>query len=365
MALHVTLGDEVPYWPGNLQPTGMQPADARQVSDGWQLDSMLSLNIEQLTVEYRMRRTRKSVLAIEDVSFGVERGEFVAIVGPSGCGKTTILNAIAGLLPERRGRVYCSGQEVNGPGRERAMVFQTPALLPWRTVLRNVGYGLELQGLGIREAGRVAQGYIELVGLCFARQLLAGQRGPALSGEDRLTPLVELLGNRQVSGLILEGADTNEGKALAGLLKRLERPAQALLEQRGLWWPRKKALPRLHLFFLSGNEAFVALADPANSAPWPMGVQRLRMPPGAPSRSTLKLEEALLRFLTPEEQGRRLAPGLRAVDLGAAPGGWTWQFVRRSIRVTAVDNGPLDPRLLDSGIVDHRREDGRSIAHFP
>ena len=165
MALHVTLGDEVPYWPGYLQPTGMLTADVRQASYGWRLDSMLSLNIEQLTVEYRMRRTRKSVLAVKDVSFGVERGEFAAIVGPSGCGKTTILNAIAGLLPEKRGRVYCSGQEVNGPGRERAMVFQTPALLPWRTVLRNVCYGLELQGLGTREAGRLAQGYIELVGL--------------------------------------------------------------------------------------------------------------------------------------------------------------------------------------------------------
>ncbi len=201
-------------------------------------------------------------------------------------------------------------------------------------------------------------GRIELGGLCFARQLLAGVRGPVMSGEDRLTPLIQLLGEQQVSGLVLEGADTNEGKALAGLLKRLERPTQALLESRGLWWPRKKVLPRLHLFFLSGTEAFVALADPANSAPWPMGVQRLRMPPGAPSRSTLKLEEALLRFLTSEEQGRRLAPGMQAVDLGAAPGGWTWQFVRRSVRVTAVDNGPLDPRLLDSGIVDHRREDG-------
>ncbi len=70
------------------------------------------------------------------------------------------------------------------------------------------------------------------------------------------------------------------------------------------------------------------------------------------------MEEALLTFLDDAEREQALKPGLKAVDLGAAPGGWTWQMVKHSIRVTAVDNGPLQPALMDSGIVEHRREDG-------
>src|SRR6185295_4833695 len=92
--------------------------------------------------------------------------------------------------------------------------------------------------------------------------------------------------------------------------------------------------------------------------PWPMGIPRLRMPGGAPSRSTLKLAEAILAFLGPEEAAKRLLPGMSAVDLGASPGGWTWQLTQRHLRVTAVDNGPMDPALLDTGLVKHRREDG-------
>ncbi|HET7064384.1 MAG TPA: 23S rRNA (cytidine(2498)-2'-O)-methyltransferase RlmM, partial [Rudaea sp.] len=76
------------------------------------------------------------------------------------------------------------------------------------------------------------------------------------------------------------------------------------------------------------------------------------------SRSTLKLEEALLTLLDSGERERWLKPGMNAVDLGAAPGGWTWQLVRRSLRVTAVDNGPMDAALMQSGLVAHMREDG-------
>ena len=89
-----------------------------------------------------------------------------------------------------------------------------------------------------------------------------------------------------------------------------------------------------------------------------MGIARLKFPRAAPSRSTLKLEEAFLVLLTEAERARWLAPGGTAVDLGAAPGGWTWQFVQRGLRVIAVDNGPLDAALLESGLVEHRREDG-------
>jgi 23S rRNA (cytidine2498-2'-O)-methyltransferase len=81
------------------------------------------------------------------------------------------------------------------------------------------------------------------------------------------------------------------------------------------------------------------------------------MPSGAPSRSTLKLAEALAHFLGDEEVERRLGPGMSAVDLGASPGGWTWQLVRRGLFVTAVDNGSMDAALLETGQVKHRRAD--------
>ncbi len=126
---------------------------------------MAQLEIQHLHVEYIMRRTGQALQALHDVSLTVHDGEFVAIVGPSGCGKTTILNAVAGVLPERRGRILLDGRELAGPGKERAMVFQSPALLPWRTVARNAAYGLELQGVAVQDARARVQPYIALVGL--------------------------------------------------------------------------------------------------------------------------------------------------------------------------------------------------------
>lgn len=82
------------------------------------------------------------------------------------------------------------------------------------------------------------------------------------------------------------------------------------------------------------------------------------MPHGAPSRSTLKLAEALVHFVGEEGLEKRMRPGMKAVDLGASPGGWTWQLVRRGLMVTAVDNGPMDAALIETGQVKHRREDG-------
>jgi 23S rRNA (cytidine2498-2'-O)-methyltransferase len=115
---------------------------------------------------------------------------------------------------------------------------------------------------------------------------------------------------------------------------------------------------RLHVCLIDAQTAFIAESHSARSAPWRGGIPRLRFPSAAPSRSTLKLEDALLTLLQPHERENWLKAGMRGVDLGAAPGGWTWQLVRRSIHVTAVDNGPIDARLLESGFVTHLREDG-------
>jgi NitT/TauT family transport system ATP-binding protein len=106
---------------------------------------MVKLQIDHLTKHYWLEREDRDVLALSDVSFSVEDGEFMAIVGPSGCGKTSMLNIIAGLLPYNEGTVSIDGKRVDGPGIDRAVVFQHASLLPWRTIAGNVRYGMELQ----------------------------------------------------------------------------------------------------------------------------------------------------------------------------------------------------------------------------
>jgi NitT/TauT family transport system ATP-binding protein len=110
-----------------------------------------------------------------------DSGKFVAVVGPSGCGKTTLLHVIAGLQPATRGEVSLDGQPIKGPGRNRAMVFQSAALLPWRTILRNVTYGLELQKYPKKRMLEIARELIQLVGLngfeeCYPRELSGGMQ---------------------------------------------------------------------------------------------------------------------------------------------------------------------------------------------
>ncbi len=118
-----------------------------------------------ITVRYENPRTRVTTLELERFSMDVQPGEFLCMVGPSGCGKTTFLYCLDGLLPLTGGRILLDGRPVTGPGRDRAVVFQSPSLLPWRTVLRNVTYGLELHGTPPREAVAQARAMIALVGL--------------------------------------------------------------------------------------------------------------------------------------------------------------------------------------------------------
>jgi NitT/TauT family transport system ATP-binding protein len=113
---------------------------------------------------YQARLDRRTPV-LEAVNLIAGGGEFVSIVGPSGCGKTTLLQILDGLLLPTRGHVLVDGRPVDGPGRDRAVVFQDPALLPWRTVLRNVTYGLECLKVDAREARRAAEWWLDFVGL--------------------------------------------------------------------------------------------------------------------------------------------------------------------------------------------------------
>src|SRR3954452_9986569 len=120
--------------------------------------------IDRVSHEYRPAR-RRPVLALDDVSLAVADREFLALLGPSGCGKSTLLYLIGGFLPVEQGSIEVKDRPVAGPGPDRGIVFQHFALFPWKTVIKNVLYGLEKQGLPRDERVRRAQEFIELVGL--------------------------------------------------------------------------------------------------------------------------------------------------------------------------------------------------------
>jgi NitT/TauT family transport system ATP-binding protein len=137
--------------------------DARTV-----LEPAPHVRLEDLTVAYEKPKGAGKLIAVFEANLEIPRGTFVTIVGPSGCGKSSLLLSIAGLVKPARGLVRVNGKPVTGPGRDRAVVFQDFALMPWRTVIDNVRFGLELQrlnGLTAEDLTARARRYVELVGL--------------------------------------------------------------------------------------------------------------------------------------------------------------------------------------------------------
>jgi len=205
--------------------------------------------------------------------------------------------------------------------------------------------------------------------LIFARQLVWSSGIVAqLPADDRVTPILAAVREHLVPAtpadhfarLIVESPDTDHGKELSRFCAALSRPISNALQRENLLpksEPKVATEPTLHIFMLDASCVYIGISDPGNSSPWPMGIPRLRFPVGAPSRAALKLEEAFRTFMTPEEDARFLAEGSTAVDLGAAPGGWTALLVKRGVYVTAVDNANLDEALVSSDFVDHVRAD--------
>ncbi|MEO7917500.1 MAG: 23S rRNA (cytidine(2498)-2'-O)-methyltransferase RlmM [Dokdonella sp.] len=193
----------------------------------------------------------------------------------------------------------------------------------------------------------------------FCRQLLEGYA--QASAMDRTDRLASLLPAIRASGMRyrdarVEAPDSDACRELAALCRALNSALVGALKKEKLLDPN--APQRLHVVLTAADAALVARVEIEQGPIWPGGIPRLKFPHEAPSRSTLKLDEGLLVLLDDDERERWLKPGMTAVDLGAAPGGWTWQLVRRSIHVTAIDNGPMDSRLMDSGLVEHHRVDG-------
>lgn len=121
------------------------------------------IEVEQASKIYRTRKT--SFLALDRISFHVDDHEFVSFVGPSGCGKSSLLRILAGLEEASAGSVKISRHEINGPGCDRGMVFQSYTLFPWLTVRENIEFGLTLKNMPLFEKRKISDRFMELVSL--------------------------------------------------------------------------------------------------------------------------------------------------------------------------------------------------------
>lgn len=186
-----------------------------------------------------------------------------------------------------------------------------------------------------------------------------------LDPANRLTPILDSVEKivaeskvREFGNVLCEYAEGDDYRATSRFAGKFVNPLRQALRKKGWLCAKEKTnLPALRLFFKDSSQVLVGVDNPDQRATWPMGIARLRFPPSAPSRSTLKLEEAFIHFLGASWR-EQLENCHTAVDLGASPGGWTWQLVNQQMNVYAVDNGPMDTQLMATGLVDHIAEDG-------
>src|SRR5262249_5015986 len=166
---------------GLLRPAGGNPL-RRRATRAMDAARPGKLEVRGVAIEHFNERTQQALRVLDGIDLEVGEGELVSIVGPSGCGKTTFLNAVDGLVRVTRGEIRLDGRVVDRPGPDRAFVFQHDSLFPWRTVLHNVSYGLELQRrLAKTDIRERAQRLLELVGLAgfdqhFPHELSGGMR---------------------------------------------------------------------------------------------------------------------------------------------------------------------------------------------
>jgi 23S rRNA (cytidine2498-2'-O)-methyltransferase len=205
---------------------------------------------------------------------------------------------------------------------------------------------------------------IAAASLVFVRDIVFEiRRLDALPASDRTGALMEALGEPPAEPpwgeLLIHTPPGSQDRDLSRFARKWTASVSTTLRKRG-WLIRERDhdAPRLDLVLLDFERLVVAESHPGIRAEFPGGRLRIRLPVDAPSRSVLKLEEALLTMMTDAERERLLKPGMRAVDLGAAPGGWSFCLARRGLRVTAVDNGPMDRSLIQGEQVEHLQADG-------
>nr|WP_314740818.1 23S rRNA (cytidine(2498)-2'-O)-methyltransferase RlmM [uncultured Haemophilus sp.] len=200
--------------------------------------------------------------------------------------------------------------------------------------------------------------------LIFARQMIVvGDLLQNLPENDRISPIIaeyQALNPKNSSDVFVETPDTNEAKELLTFCRKFTVPLRNHLKKQG-WLGKSeqaKGSISLHILFVRSGCCYVGYAYNDNRSPFFMGIPRLKFPADAPSRSTLKLEEAILTFVPQAEEKKRFTEEMTGVDLGACPGGWTYQLVKRGLFVYAVDHGKMAASLYDTGRIEHCAEDG-------
>jgi len=187
----------------------------------------VKLDIREVSKRYGEEGDR-AVHALDAVSLEIEEGEFVSLLGPSGCGKSTLLYIIAGFEPASSGEVRVNGRVVTGPGADRGMVFQDYALFPWKTVLQNITFGLEIRGLAATQCRAIAEEHIAFVGLTgfedkYPHQLSGGMRqrcalarcvanNPEVLLMDEPLAAIDALTRQSLQEEILRVASAREGR---------------------------------------------------------------------------------------------------------------------------------------------------------
>jgi ABC-type nitrate/sulfonate/bicarbonate transport system ATPase subunit len=169
------------------------------LSQSLQAKTMVEIQGVSKSFQKTVKNHFTELRALANVNLSIRENEFVSIIGPSGCGKTTLLKIIDGLIPCDSGGISINGKQVTTPGPDRAVVFQTFALLPWRTVLANVEFSLELRRMPREERVNTARDYLKRVGLAdfenhYPHELSGGmQQRAGLARALAVNPMILLM----------------------------------------------------------------------------------------------------------------------------------------------------------------------------
>lgn len=258
--------------------------------------------------------------------------------------------------------LYCRAgfeKEVAGEITERAAEL---GIFGFASLTENSGYVI-FECYQQDEADKLAR-ELALSSLIFVRQMLVvGDLLQHLPEQDRISPILrhfQALVAKPSCDIVIDTPDTNDAKSLSVFCRKFTVPLRAALKKQGFLQANNKTKNAitLHILFIGSGKCYAGYAYNHNRSEHAMGIMRLKFPNDAPSRSTLKLEEAILTFIPKTEAHKRFNEKMIGVDLGACPGGWTYQLVKRGLFVYAVDHGKMATSLHETGRIEHCPEDG-------
>lgn len=258
---------------------------------------------------------------------------------------------------------YCRGTYASQMADELSAYFAQSAISGYAKFSKHAGFACYY--FHQSQALRTISKQVLFSELMFARQLVFLVAHPVhLHEDDRVSSVLSVIpeSEQALQTCVVEVPDTEVGKHLSKFSRKFAVPLRQAMRGKELLYRRKfnKPITGLcwHILLTSSDKAHIGLSLPQNRSNHENGIHRLKMPHDAPSRSTLKLEEAIYAFIPKAEQSELFREGYRAVDLGACPGGWSYQLVKRGVQVEAVDNGKMQNELMATGLVEYYAVDG-------